>query len=61
MGNKEFIYYMNQPHPQQRTPSGPYKKRLGIWMFAFYSLFYASFVAINLLSPITMGRIIMLG
>jgi hypothetical protein len=35
--------------------------RLGIWMFIFYSLFYASFVALNLLSPLTMAAIVFAG
>jgi hypothetical protein len=47
--------------PVGKDPAGPYKMRLGIWMFVFYSLFYASFVAINLLSPLTMGVIIIWG
>jgi uncharacterized membrane protein (DUF485 family) len=47
--------------PAGKDPAGPYKMRLGIWMFVFYSLFYASFVAINLLSPATMGIIIVGG
>ena len=47
--------------PAGKDPAGPYKMRLGIWMFAFYSLFYAGFVAINLLAPQAMGIIIMLG
>jgi len=36
--------------PSGRDPAGPYKARLGIWMFAFYTVFYAAFVAINLIS-----------
>jgi hypothetical protein len=47
--------------PVGKDPAGPYKMRLGIWMFVFYSLFYASFVAINLLSPLAMGMIIVWG
>lgn len=47
--------------PSGKDPAGPYKMRLGIWMFLFYSLFYAVFVAINLLSPQTMGAIVFLG
>ncbi len=47
--------------PVGKDPAGPYKMRLGIWMFIFYSLFYASFVAINLLNPLAMGAIIFLG
>jgi uncharacterized membrane protein (DUF485 family) len=35
--------------------------RLGIWMFAFYSLFYAGFVALNLLSPSSMAIIVFAG
>lgn len=35
--------------------------RLGIRMFAFYALFYAGFVLINLLSPQTMGDIVLFG
>jgi len=48
------------------TPSGKdlasaYKMRLGLWMFLFYTLFYAGFVAINLLAPQVMGTIVLLG
>jgi hypothetical protein len=47
--------------PAEKDPAGPYKMRLGIWMFVFYSLFYASFVALNLLSPLTMAVIVFVG
>ncbi len=47
--------------PAGKDPAGPYKMRLGIWMFIFYSLFYASFVAINLLSPLAMAAIVFAG
>ena len=47
--------------PAGKDPAGPYKMRLGIWMFVFYSLFYAGFVAINLLDPLAMGAIVLLG
>ena len=47
--------------PSQKDPAGPYKMRLGIWMFVFYSLFYASFVFINLLSPLSMAKIVFAG
>ena len=47
--------------PSGKDPARPYKMRLGIWMFFFYALFYAGFVAINLISPPTMGKIIFLG
>lgn len=45
----------------RKDPAGPYKMRLGIWMFLAYSVFYASFVAINLIFPAAMGAIILLG
>ena len=44
-----------------KDPAAPYKMRLGIWMFVFYSLFYASFVAINLLNPLAMAAIVFAG
>ena len=47
--------------PAGKDPAGPYKVRLGIRMFIFYSLFYASFVAINLISPQTMASIVFAG
>ena len=47
--------------PSGKDPAGPYKIRLGIRMFIFYSLYYASFVAINLISPQTMGLIVFAG
>jgi len=47
--------------PVGKDPAGPYKMRLGLWMFLFYSLFYASFVAINLIAPRAMGAIVLLG
>jgi len=47
--------------PVGKDPAGPYKMRLGLWMFGVYCLFYASFVAINLLNPLAMGMIVFLG
>jgi len=47
--------------PTGKDPAGPYKMRLGIWMFLFYSLFYASFVAINLINPLAMAAIVFAG
>jgi hypothetical protein len=44
-----------------KDPAGPYKMRLGTRMFFAYSVFYAGFVAINLLFPAAMGTIIVLG
>jgi hypothetical protein len=47
--------------PAGKDLAGPYKMRLGIRMFIFYTLFYAGFVAINLLFPLAMGTIIFMG
>jgi len=46
--------------------SGPdhaqgYKSKLGVWMFLVYAAVYAGFVAINVISPITMEKTIFLG
>jgi uncharacterized membrane protein (DUF485 family) len=48
------------------TPAGQdlaanYKSRLGILMFLVYLVFYAGFVAINLLDPQAMANIVFLG
>src|SRR3972149_11207030 len=47
--------------PAGRDPAGPYKARLGIRMFALYTVFYAGFVAINILSPLTMALVVLAG
>jgi cytosine/uracil/thiamine/allantoin permease len=47
--------------PVGKDPAAPYKMRLGLKMFAVYALFYAGFVAINLLSPLTMAIIVFAG
>ena len=46
--------------------SGPdhasaYKTRIGLYMFAFYSLVYAGFVIINVTAPVLMEKIIIAG
>ncbi len=38
-----------------------YKMRLGAWMFLFYGVIYAGFVAINVLKPVLMETILFLG
>jgi uncharacterized membrane protein (DUF485 family) len=38
-----------------------YKARLGVYLFIFYILIYAGFIVINLLSPKTMGVIVLAG
>jgi hypothetical protein len=47
--------------PVGKDPAGPFKIRLGIWMFLSYLIFYASFVAINLLKPMAMASIVFAG
>jgi uncharacterized membrane protein (DUF485 family) len=61
MDAKEPVMLHEPATPSGKDPSGPYKMRLGIWMFVFYSLFYASFVAINLLKPLAMASIVFAG
>ena len=47
--------------PAGKDPASPYKTRLGIRMFIVYAIFYAGFVAINLISPLTMSTIVFAG
>ena len=47
--------------PIEKDHAGPYKMRLGIWMFLIYLLIYAGFVAINLIKPPIMGMTILWG
>jgi len=35
-----------------------YKTRLGVWMFLYYTILYVGFVAINLLAPNWMEKIV---
>jgi hypothetical protein len=50
---------LHQPAaPLGKDPAQQYKMRVGIWMVIAYSLFYAGFVAINLLSPLLMEKTI---
>lgn len=44
-----------------KDPAQNYKMRLGVWMVLAYSLFYAGFVAINLLRPLLMEKTIVAG
>ena len=47
--------------PSGRDPAAPFKARVGVWMFAFYLLFYVGFVAINLWKPLWMEAPVFLG
>ncbi len=44
-----------------RDDAAPFKSKLGLILFGVYSLIYAGFVAINTLTPKTMGAEIMFG
>ncbi len=53
---------MHEPAtPVGDDPAQNYKMRLGVRMVIGYSLFYAGFVAINLLRPILMEKTIVAG
>lgn len=38
-----------------------YKSKLGVWMFLVYAAVYTGFVALNIISPLTMEKVIFLG
>jgi hypothetical protein len=44
-----------------KDPAAEYKTRLGGWMFVCYSLLYASFVFVNLASPLSMEMVVFAG
>ena len=53
---------LHEPAAQSgKDSAAPYKSRLGVWMFVFYSLFYAGFVAINLGAPLMMEATVFMG
>lgn len=47
--------------PVGKDPAAAYKSRLGLRMFACYSVFYATFVAINLTRPLLMEKSVLWG
>jgi hypothetical protein len=53
---------LHEPAAQSgKDSAAPYKSRLGVWMFVFYSLFYGGFVAINLGAPLLMESTVFMG
>ena len=42
-------------------PAAPFKMRLGVFMFVIYTIVYVGFVAINVIKPILMEKLIFLG
>jgi hypothetical protein len=47
--------------PVGKDPAQQYKMRVGVWMVIAYSIFYAGFVAINLMRPLLMEKTIFAG
>jgi uncharacterized membrane protein (DUF485 family) len=53
---------LHEPAAQSgKDHAANYKMRLGVWMFIPYALFYGGFVAINVVKPVLMERIVFLG
>jgi uncharacterized membrane protein (DUF485 family) len=53
---------LHEPAAQSgHDPAASYKMRLGVWMFLFYAIFYAAFVALNLYDPRLMEKTVLLG
>ncbi|MCC6443814.1 MAG: DUF485 domain-containing protein [Armatimonadetes bacterium] len=53
---------LHKPAPSAgKDPAASYKMRLGVRMFLFYCLFYASFVALNLYDPLMMEKTVIFG
>ncbi len=42
-------------------PAQAYKSKLGVRMFFIYALIYVGFVALNIISPLTMEKTVLLG
>jgi uncharacterized membrane protein (DUF485 family) len=47
--------------PAGKDPAYSYKRRLGVWLFLGYGIVYAGFVALNLIKPALMARIVTAG
>jgi hypothetical protein len=53
---------LHQPAaPVGKDPAQQYKMRLGVWMVIAYSIFYAGFVAVNLMRPLLMEKTVFAG
>lgn len=53
---------LHEPAAQSEVDhSADYKMRLGVIMFILYSLFYAGFVLLNVVSPSSMETIVLFG
>lgn len=49
------------PHTEPDTPAEAYNRRLGLWLFLFYTLFYAAFVGIVVYDYTLMGKPVLAG
>lgn len=53
---------LHEPASQRGTDHAQgYKSKLGVRMFIVYALIYVGFVAINIISPVTMEKTVLLG
>jgi len=53
---------LHEPAPEMaKDPSFAWKRQLGVYMFLIYATVYASFTAINVISPRTMETIVFAG
>lgn len=46
---------------QVEDRAAAYKTRLGIWLFLVYLIVYSGFVAINVISPALMAKVVFMG
>jgi uncharacterized membrane protein (DUF485 family) len=58
---RQFLMQHKPAPPSEPDAAAPYKTRLGLILFVIYGLFYVGFVAINAISPKTMGVIVVGG
>ncbi len=57
----EVVVMLHEPAAASKhDPATPYKMRLGAWMFWFYLIIYAGFIAVNIVSPLTMEKIVVM-
>lgn len=47
--------------PEDKDNAAAYKMRLGVRMFWLYAIVYSSFIAINVVKPVVMEKIIVFG
>ncbi len=50
-----------QSHEGSDNHAATFKMRLGLWMFFGYTIFYAGFVVVNVVWPLSMERLVFTG